>query len=99
MSYIGYNTRGSNVLCVYVAAEGYDSGIWLDPLQYADKCGFNMQYIDPENLRYCTITLEAQGGAVSPSSLTCIQQKRINEIPDPHYAPPDSSLYFQGWYT
>lgn len=41
-AYAGYNTRGSNVLSIYWAATGYDSGYWLDPLQNADKCGYSI---------------------------------------------------------
>ena len=45
-AYAGYNTRGSNKLRIYSTATGYDSSYWLDPLQNADKCGFNIEYID-----------------------------------------------------
>jgi len=45
-TYVGYSTRGSNKLRIYSAATGYDTGYWLDPLQNADKCGFNVEYID-----------------------------------------------------
>ena len=49
--YTGYSTRGNNVLSIYADAEGYDQGQWLDPLQNPDKCGFSIQYIDPENVK------------------------------------------------
>ena len=45
-AYTGYSTRGSNKLRIYSAATGYDTSYWLDPLQNADKCGFNVEYID-----------------------------------------------------
>ena len=49
-------------------ATGYDDGYWNDPLQEPTKCGFNIQYIDPENLRYCTISFDAGEGSVSETS-------------------------------
>ena len=52
-AYTGYSTRGSNVLSIYWAATGYDSGYWVDPLQDIDKCGYNVQYLDPENVAWC----------------------------------------------
>lgn len=96
-AYTGYNTRGSNILCTYVAAEGFDTSYWNDPLQNADKCGYNIGYIDPENLHYCTITLNAGAGSVSPNQLCCIQGKKIGTIPDP--TPPSNKPYFMGWFT
>lgn len=30
--YTGYSSRGSNVLCTYAVADGYEDGYWLDPL-------------------------------------------------------------------
>ena len=45
-TYTGYITRGSNKLRIYSTATGYDSSYWLDPLQNANKCGFNIEYID-----------------------------------------------------
>lgn len=96
-AYTGYNTRGSNVLCAYAAAEGYDTGYWLDPLQNADKCGFNMQYIDPENLRYCEITFNAGDGTVDTPTKTYVQGKTIRELPT--VTCPASTPYFGGWWT
>ena len=59
-AYTGYNTRGSNVLSVYWATTGYDSGYWADPLQDPDKCGFNVQYFDPEHASWCTVSFDAR---------------------------------------
>lgn len=47
-AYVGYSTRGSNKLRIYSAATGYDSSYWLNPLQNASKCGFNIEYIDQQ---------------------------------------------------
>jgi len=44
-AYAGYSTRGSNILWVPEGATGYDSSYWLDPLQNASKCGFNLSVI------------------------------------------------------
>ena len=46
-NYTGRNTysTGNNILKVPQGATGYDSGIWLDPLQNASKCGFHIEYI------------------------------------------------------
>lgn len=40
--YTGENTAaaGTNRLYVRTGATGYDTGLWLDPLQNAEKCGF-----------------------------------------------------------
>ena len=47
-NYTGRNTysTGDNVLKVPQGATGYDSGVWLDPLQDATKCGFHIEYLD-----------------------------------------------------
>ena len=43
-NYTGRNTynTGENMLYVPSGATGYDSGVWLDPLQNASKCGFTL---------------------------------------------------------
>lgn len=43
-SYTGRNTysTGENILYVPADATGYDTGVWLDPLQNAEKCGFTL---------------------------------------------------------
>lgn len=42
--YTGRNTyaTGENMLYVPAGATGYDTGLWLDPLCNADKCGFTL---------------------------------------------------------
>ena len=42
--YVGRNTydTGKNILIVPENAIGYDKGIWLNPLQNPEKCGFNL---------------------------------------------------------
>ena len=42
--YTGYSTRGRNVLYVPNGATGYDTDVWLDPLQDSNKCGFTISY-------------------------------------------------------
>lgn len=96
-TYTGYRTRGSNVLSTYVLAEGYEAGTWLDPLQNADKCGFSIQYIDPENARYCTVTFDAGDGTVETTSMQAMQNKRFGTLPRP--TCPEATPYFGGWYT
>lgn len=59
-AYTGYSTRGSNVLSVYWDATGYESGYWVDPLQEPDKCGYNIQYIDPEHASWCSVEFDAR---------------------------------------
>ena len=95
--YTGYATHGSNILCTYAAATGYDNGYWNDPLQNPTKCGFNTQYIDPENLRYCTILFDAGEGFVSETSRQIVYGKKIRELPEP--TCPVDKPYFGGWYT
>ena len=95
--YTGYNTSGNNQLYVYAAATGYEDNAWDDPLQNATKCGFNVKYFDPENLEYCTVTLDARAGSVNPSSLTCIQDKKIRDLPIP--TASDDLPNFIGWFT
>lgn len=95
--YTGYATHGSNILCTYVAAIGYDDGYWNDPLQNPTKCGFNRQYIDPENLRYCTISFDAGEGTVSETSRQIVYGRKIGELPKP--TCPADKPYFGGWYT
>ena len=95
--YTGYATHGSNILCTYAAATGYDNGYWNDPLQNPTKCGFNAQYIDPENLRYCTILFDAGEGSVSETSRQIVYGKKIRELPEP--TCPADKPYFGGWYT
>lgn len=95
--YTGYATHGSNILCTYAAATGYDDGYWNDPLQEPTKCGFNIQYIDPENLRYCTISFDAGEGSVSETSRQLIYGRKIGELPEP--TCPTDKPYFGGWYT
>lgn len=95
--YTGYATHGSNILCTYAAATGYDDGYWNDPLQEPTKCGFNIQYIDPENLRYCTISFDAGEGSVSETSRQIIYGRKIGELPEP--TCPADKPYFGGWYT
>ena len=41
-SYTGYKKKGSNKLYVSLNATGYEASYWLDPLQDASKCGFNI---------------------------------------------------------
>ena len=95
--YTGYATHGNNILCTYAAATGYDDGYWYDPLQNTTKCGFNIQYIDPENLRYCTISFDAGEGSVSETSRQLIYGRKIGELPKP--TCPVDKPYFGGWYT
>ena len=95
--YTGYATHGSNILCTYAAATGYEDGQWNDPLQEQTKCGFNIQYIDPENLRYCTISFDAGEGSVSETSRQLIYGRKIGELPEP--TCPADKPYFNGWYT
>ena len=95
--YTGYATHGSNILCTYAAATGYDDGYWYDPLQNTTKCGFNIQYIDPENLRYCTISFDAGEGSVSETSRQLIYGRKIGQLPEP--TCPADKPYFGGWYT
>ena len=95
--YTGYATHGNNILCTYAAATGYDDGYWNDPLQNPTKCGFNIQYIDPENLRYCTISFDAGEGSVSETSRQIIYGRKIGELPEP--TCPADKPYFGGWYT
>jgi len=67
-AYTGYNTRGSNVLSVYWDATGYETGYWLDPLQDPDKCGYSIQYIDPERASWSSVEFDARCcGAVGGS--------------------------------
>ena len=96
-AFTGYQTKGNNILCTYVAATGYDDGYWNDPLQEPTKCGFNIQYIDPENIRQCTIVFDAGSGSVSQSTKQVIYGKKIGELPKP-ICPADKP-YFGGWYT
>lgn len=96
-TYTGYRTRGSNVLSIYAEAEDYDTGNWLDPLQNASKCGFGIQYIDPENAKYCTITFDAGEGTVGTTSVQVMYAKRLGTLPTP--TAPESTPYFGGWYT
>lgn len=95
--YTGYATHGSNILCTYAAATGYDDGYWNDPLQNTTKCGFNTQYIDPENVHWCTIVFDAGSGSVSPSTKQVVYGKKIGELPEP--TCPADKPYFGGWYT
>lgn len=95
--YTGYATHGSNILCTYVAATGYDENAWDDPLQNPDKCGFIQQYIDPENVHWCTIVFDAGSGSVSPSTKQVIYGQKIRELPKP--TCPADKPYFGGWYT
>jgi hypothetical protein len=39
------NPAGTNILYVPAGATGYDSGVWLDPLQHPDKCNFTISYV------------------------------------------------------
>ena len=96
-TYTGYNTRGSNILSIYAAAEGYDTGNWLDPLQDPDKCGFNIKYIDPENAKYCTIAFNAGEGTVDTTSIQVMYNKKLGTLPTP--TCPEATPYFGGWYT
>lgn len=96
-AFTGYQTKGNNILCTYAAATGYDDGYWNDPLQEPTKCGFNIQYIDPENLHWCTIIFDAGSGSVSQSTKQVIYGKKIGELPKP-ICPADKP-YFGGWYT
>lgn len=43
-TYTGYETydKGTNMLYVPAGATGYDTGLWLDPLCNASKCGFTL---------------------------------------------------------
>ena len=43
-NYTGRNTynAGTNKLRIPLNASGYETGLWLDPLQNADKCGFKI---------------------------------------------------------
>lgn len=45
-TYTGRNTynTGENMFYVPQGATGYDSGVWADPLQNPDKCGFTISY-------------------------------------------------------
>ena len=45
-NYTGLNSSatGENILYVPQGATGYDTGVWLDPLQNSDKCGFTISY-------------------------------------------------------
>lgn len=45
-NYTGWNTHstGMNILYVPEGATGYESGVWANPLQHPDKCGFNIIY-------------------------------------------------------
>lgn len=45
--YTGRNSysTGNNVLRIPQDATGYDSSYWYDPLRYASKCGFHIEYI------------------------------------------------------
>lgn len=95
--YTGYATHGSNILCTYAAATGYDDGYWNDPLQEPTKCGFNASYIDPENVHWCTIVFDAGSGTVSPSTKQVVYGKKIGELPEP--TCPADKPYFVGWYT
>ena len=96
-AYTGYSTRGNNKLSVYVAATGYDESYWNDPLQNPDKGGFQLDYLDPENIKYCNITLNAGNGSVSESTLRVMQGKKIGTLPTP--TCPAETPYFGGWYT
>lgn len=95
--YTGYSTRGSNVLCTYVVATGYDSSYWNDPLQTSGKCGFKQAYIDPENLKYCTVTFDPGDGTVSPTQQDYLQGKTYISLPTA--TGPADTPYFAGWYT
>lgn len=95
--YTGYSTRGSNVLCTYVVADGYDSSYWNDSLQTSGKCGFKQVYIDPENLKYCTVTFDPGDGAVSPTQQDYVQGKTYEPLPTA--TGPADTPYFAGWYT
>lgn len=44
-SYAGYNSRGNNKLRIPQNSTGYNSGVWLDPLQNSSRCGFNIEFI------------------------------------------------------
>ena len=43
-NYTGYNTHntGENLLYIPLNATGYESGLWVDPLQNPSKCGFTI---------------------------------------------------------
>ena len=100
-TYIGYNTRGNNILCVYWAADGYSSGQWLDPLQNANKCGFNIQYIDPENALWCTVDFDARAcGLIGSSRLSSMQfgqGRALGILPTP--TTNVQGVVFDNWYT
>lgn len=95
LAYTGYSTRGSNKLRIYSNATGYDTGYWLDPLQNADKCGFNVEYIDGQQLT-CTVTLNAGDGSVSPASIDYVYGATMSTLPTP---TPPSGKTFTGWNT
>ena len=46
-NYTGLNThdQGVNKLYIPAGATGYDTGVWLDPLQNAEKCGFTIELL------------------------------------------------------
>lgn len=94
-AYTGYSTRGSNKLRIYSTATGYDTGYWLDPLQNTDKCGFNVEYIDGQQLT-CTVTLNAGDGSVSPASVDYVYGDTMSTLPTP---TPPSGKTFTGWNT
>lgn len=66
-------------------------------MQNTTKCGFNAQYIDPENVHWCTIVFDAGSGTVSQSTKQVVYGKKIGELPEP--TCPADKPYFGGWYT
>lgn len=100
-TYTGYNTRGSNILSIYWAAAGYETGYWLDPLQNQDKCGYSIQYIDPEHASWCNVTFDARCCGTIDSQREYSKQygqgKMFARLPTPD--TDDYELVFDGWYT
>lgn len=95
-TYTGYNTKGNNNLSIYYDSINYQEGNWFDILQNPDKCGFNLKFIDPENIKYCKVTLDVGDGILSTTQLDLIQGYKYGELPEP--ICPFKIPYFHGWY-
>jgi hypothetical protein len=81
-TYTGYTTHGSNKLRIYSVATGYDSSYWLSTLQNANKCGFNIEYIDADVGHPETIVTYADGSVSSFNITGELESGSITNITD-----------------